>query len=374
MHQAGQVRALVDNISTAGRPPAGRPSRRAGTTVVEDRLDELARTGGPGRISVLLAQLDVVGPHLPARPVALVRARLAELLGSRAASAPASARLSARLAGEPFDAHRVALMCSLAATLERTAPQPRPALGERWEWEPFFEAYFSNYIEGTEFGLDEARRIAVEGLTPAARPQDAHDVAATYRLIVEPTTSREVPTDADGLLELLRDRHAVLMSARPDRRPGQLKVRDNYAGGHRFVAPDLVAGTLRSGFTAMAPLTDPLHRAVAMMFLITECHPFDDGNGRVARLLSNAELSRAGEVRLIIPTSFRNNYLAALSGTSRGAGAGESLVSTMAFAQRWTAAVDWSSWEPAVAGIERSNGFLDAGLAESTGRRLRLPD
>jgi Fic/DOC family len=151
-------------------------------------------------------------------------------------------------------------------------------------------------------------------------------------------------------------------------------VRANYAGGYRFVEPDLLSGTLRRGFDAFAVLTDPLHRAIAMMFLLTECHPFDDGNGRVARLLANAELSRAGQVRLVIPTAYRDNYLAALTGTSHGAGHGESLVSTLQYAQRWTAAIDWSDYEQARDQIERTNGFLDPGLAESTGRRLRLPD
>lgn len=51
VHQAGQVRALIENVSTPGRPPAGRPARRAGTAAVEDRFDELARSGGAGESS-----------------------------------------------------------------------------------------------------------------------------------------------------------------------------------------------------------------------------------------------------------------------------------------------------------------------------------
>lgn len=72
------------------------------------------------------------------------------------------------------------------------------------------------------------------------------------------------------------------------------------------------------------------------------------------------------------PTAFRNNYLAALSGTSQGAGQGESLISTLTFAQRWTAAVDWSTYESARADGEGTNGFLDPAVAENSGRRLRL--
>ena len=369
---AGSARSLVENISSAGRPTVGRPARRAGTAVVEDRIDQEARTGGPGRLRTLLSELDVIAGSLPARPVEVVRTRLAELLGTRTGRPPVSALLAARLDGEPFDAHRLGLLSSLVTTLTRTAPLPRPALGHRWQWEAFFEAYFSNYIEGTEFGVDEARRIAVDGEIPAGRPKDAHDVAATHRLVSDPQLASQTPATSDELVQLLRERHAVLMAARPEKRPGQFKELDNYAGGYRFVEPGLLEGTLRQGFTAISGLTDPLHRAIAMMFLLTECHPFDDGNGRVARLLANAELSKAGQVRLIIPTVYRNNYLAA-RGTSQGAGAGESLISTLTLAQQWTAAIDWSTYERARADVELSNGFLDPAIGENSGRRLRLP-
>lgn len=373
VQQAGVVRALVENVSVPGRPAVGRPSRRAGTQVVEDRLDELARTGGAGRIQTLLAELDVIRGQLPARAAELVKARLAELLGTSTGTSPASSRLAARLRGEPYDAHRLDLMADLIGTLERTAPRPRAALGDGWQWEPFFEAYFSNYIEGTEFGVEEARRIALDGEVPPARPADAHDVSATYQLVVDPKLAQQTPRTGGELLELLGARHRVLMAARADKRPGQFKAHDNYAGGYLFVVPELLVGTLRRGFELLAPLVDPLHRAIAMMFLLTECHPFDDGNGRVARLLANAELSHAGQVRLVIPTAYRNNYLAALVGTSQGAGRGESLVAVLSFAQQWTAAVNWSSYERARADVEASHAFLDSAVAESTGRRLRLP-
>jgi len=56
------------------------------------------------------------------------------------------------------------------------------------------------------------------------------------------------------------------------------------------VAPELVEGTLAKGFEIYRSLTAPLHRAIFMMFLISEVHPFADGNGRAARIMMNAEL------------------------------------------------------------------------------------
>jgi hypothetical protein len=369
---SGTARGLVENVHRSGRPPRS----QAGTAAVEDRIDELARTGGAGRISTALAQLDVIAGMFDPAAVETVRSRLAAVLGTFGPVPVAtSTRLRARLAGQPFDEHRLQMLDGLIAVLTDHAPAPRPARAadSRWQWLAFFEAYFSNYIEGTEFGVAEARTIAIDGVIPASRPADAHDVAATYRLASDPANSSLVPRAPEELLEVLAARHRVLMAARPDKRPGQFKEQDNYAGGYRFVQPELVEGTLRRGFSALNALVDPFARAVAMMLLVTECHPFDDGNGRVARLMANAELTAAGQVRIVIPTVYRNNYLVGLTAVSGGAGRGESFVAVLDYAQKWTAAVQWQTYDSANADIEASNGYLDAGRAEASGLRLRLP-
>lgn len=375
LHLSGVARGLVENVGGRGRRPAGRPPRAAGTTAVEDRIDALARDGGAGRIRNVLGELDLLQGSLDTRPVEIVRQRLAEPLGTFASAAPASPRLQARLAGEPFDAARLAVVEGLVEGLATIPPEPAPELGAptRWSWLSFFEAYFSNFIEGTEFGVEEARRIAVEGEIPASRPQDAHDVSATYRIVSDPREAGRRPTSGSELLDVLRAHHSTLMAARPDKRPGEFKEARNYAGGYQFVAPELVAGTLRRGYDLLAPVTDPLHRAVAMMFLVTECHPFDDGNGRVARIVANAELTAAGQVRIIIPTVYRNNYLAGLTAVSNQAGRGESLVAVLRFAQRWVAAIDWRTFERADSDIRAGNAYLDPAVAEASGRRLVLP-
>lgn len=372
---SSQARALAENVSGAGRPPVGRPARQAGTTAVEDRIDEIARTGGAGRVQNVLAQLDVIAPSLPPASVTYVRRHLVAVLGTVTGSAPTSARLRARLTGEPYDVHRLEMFSRMAQLLEDTAPVPRAALGppSRWDWEPFFEAYFSNFIEGTQFGVDEARRIAVEGEVPAARPEDAHDIAATFRIASDPVMRTAAPASAAELLHLLRDQHGVLVAARPDKRPAEFKENQNYAGGYAFVSPELLVGTLRRGFDCFAGITDPFQRAVALMLLITECHPFDDGNGRLARLIANGALSHAGQVRIVIPTVYRNNYLAGLAGVSNAAGRGETLVAALAFAQRWTAAFDWSDYARADEALRSVDAYMDAGIADTAGIRLRLP-
>jgi Fic family protein len=115
-----------------------------------------------------------------------------------------------------------------------------------------------------------------------------------------------------------------------------------------------------------------LHRAIFMMFLISEVHPFADGNGRAARIMMNAELVAAGENRIIVPTVYRNNYLVALKALSQNGITG-ALLRTMDFAQRYTAAVDFAELERARSILDRTHAFTDPNEADTAGIRLVLP-
>ena len=109
-----------------------------------------------------------------------------------------------------------------------------------------------------------------------------------------------------------------------------------------------------------------------MMFLISEVHPFADGNGRVARIMMNAELVAARENRIIVPTVYRNNYLMALKALSQNGVTG-ALVRVMDFAQKYTAAVDFSDFARARLILDRTHAFADSNEADAAGIRLVLP-
>ncbi|MDQ1247913.1 MAG: hypothetical protein QG597_2285, partial [Actinomycetota bacterium] len=183
---------------------------------------------------------------------------------------------------------------------------------------------------------------------------------------------RRTPQSGDELVELLKARHAVLLGARTDTRPGAFKQQPNQAGSTVFVAPDLVEGTLVHGFEQGASLTSPFARAVFLMFLVSEVHPFVDGNGRIARIMMNAELARANEVRIIIPTVYRLNYLAALKAATHTGNDG-ALIAALAFARSWTGRIDFSDRFTAEADLARTNALRDAQEAEGSGVRLVLP-
>jgi hypothetical protein len=374
LHMSGVARGLLENAKTVGRPGKNRPSRPAGLVAVGDRIDELATTGDGSRLKVAFAAFDEVRGYFEPSVVETVRVLLAAASGTYSGESIASERLQRRVDGSPVDVARLDLFARAAAELSRLAPLARPALGPQSQrrWLPFFEAYFSNYIEGTRFTVDEAYAIAIDGDIPAARPKDAHDVSGTYRIVNDVDTMCTAPRDADDLVEMLRTHHRVLMAGRPEKQPGTFKTQPNYAGMTKFVDPTQVEGTLRAGWEHIADTVDPFHRAVLMMFLVTECHPFDDGNGRIARIVTNIELVACGEHRVVIPTCYRNNYLATLSGATNGNGVA-ALVSALDFSRRWVAAVDWSDWDRCRADLDESNAFEEPAVAEHSGRRLRLP-
>lgn len=108
-----------------------------------------------------------------------------------------------------------------------------------------------------------------------------------------------------------------------------------------------------------------------MMFLISEIHPFTDGNGRAARIMMNAELMAAGEEKIIIPTIYRSNYLSSLKALTHNE-LTEPLIRTLDFAQKYTRSLDWDDFEEARRQLAGTNAFMDPNEADENGVRLKL--
>lgn len=87
---------------------------------------------------------------------------------------------------------------------------------------------------------------------------------------------------------------------------------------------------------------------------------------------SNAALVAHDQVRIIIPTYYRGNYLAALTAATVH-GEPKALISALDCARTWVGAVDWTDWQSSMTDLESSNAFLDSAQLELSGDRLRLP-
>lgn len=369
IHFSSRPRALLDNFAQSRE--RGSVSRTLSKAEIETYLDNLLRHSGEDELNRLRDEARVLAPLIGReKEFAALNTMIGTLLNTQTDRLQTpSAR--ARRKGLAYDPARIELFEALRAELHRTPPQVRPESANDGTTLPFFEAYFSNFIEGTEFAVDEARAIVFENRIPNARPQDAHDILGTYRIVADRSQMARLPQNFAEFERLLKRRHAEIMHARADKAPGQYKEETNRAGATTFVAPDLVRGTLDQGFKIYRSLTTPLHRAAFMMFLVAEVHPFADGNGRVARVMMNAELVAAKEQRIIIPTIYRSNYLSALKAISNRTSS-EPLIRMLDFAQRITLSIDWTNFQRAEAELKSANAFMDSAEAEERGIRLSL--
>jgi hypothetical protein len=358
----------VEN-TVPSRARLGRAPRRLTRHELGEQIDQILRFDGEEKLNRYRDRARELAPIVGVRLDQL--AVLDELIGTALGTGDAQDLppvLHARRYLRPFDPDRVRLFTLLVDALREAPPQLRPAEADAGLNLPFFEAYFSNYIEGTEFTVDEAARIVFEHYAPEGRSEDAHDIAGTFSVVSDVVEMSRLAVNAAEFLELLRARHAEVMAGRPDKRPGQLKVLANQAGNTQFVHPSLVEGTLTEGFARLAELDTAWERSVYTMFLVAEVHPFDDGNGRLARIMMNAELVAKNEQRIIVPTVFRDDYLGALRRLSRQEDPSV-LIKALRYAQDWTSRIDWSDFDVARAQISATNAFEPP----SDGIRLLLP-
>ncbi len=123
--------------------------------------------------------------------------------------------------------------------------------------------------------------------------------------------------NTDNLLQIISYRHKILMEARPEKNPGLFKDNNNFVGSTSFVDFNLVRGTLLQSFDFFQALDHPFAKAAFIMFVMSEVHPFLDGNGRIARIMMNAELVKDGQSKIIIPAVYRDDYLGTLRKLTR---------------------------------------------------------
>ncbi len=339
---------------------------------IEDELVRLASVRGSEALNELRDKARAVAKSLDA---AAEMGRLSEMIG--AILGTRETRLETRAArarrrGLGFDPRRLELFAALQGQLMQTPLRDRAEQPDSFPAISFIEAYLSNWIEGTEFELAEAEEIVFEGVVPEGRFEDAHDVLGTFELVDDPDLRARVPSGPDDLLNLLRSHHALMLARRPTVNPGSFKTRPNRAGATTFVHPELVVGTLIEGYRYYEPLPAGLAKAVFMMFLVAEVHPFTDGNGRVGRVLMNAELSAAGMQRTLIPIVYRDNYLQGLRALSQG-GNPQPLIRVLDFAQEYAAEIEWQDLATAERMLADSNAFVLPENADEPDLRLRLP-
>ena len=195
--------------------------------------------------------------------------------------------------------------------------------------------YHSNRIEGNTLTYGETELLLIHGTASGDHElrhyneMQAHDVAIRH---LRQMAKEDRPISEGDIRDLNRIllkepfwKEAITQDGKPTRKeiiPGEYKTVPNNvrtAGGDIFPFADPVDVPLRIGdlVTWLRSAMEkgelhPLEIASKLHHDFVLIHPFDDGNGRTARLLVNYVLMRSGYLPLIVPTERKDSYLAAL--------------------------------------------------------------
>lgn len=355
LYWSSRPRMLLENLA---RSRGARP-RTAGKTGVEEKLVEILNAAGKPALNRIRDDARGLAEALDARKEFDTLNEMAgALLGSYALgklTTPAGV-LAAK--GTPADAERLGRLRRLADHL-RTAPLPDfPDVASE---DPartnfaFLESYFSNYVEGTKFSIEEAKGIALHNEIVPNRPKDSHDILGVFKLVLHPHFRSSLPPP-NGILDGLCERHKIMLERRPEIVPGEFKTKTNYAGQTKFVEPGFVRGTLLEGAKLATGVPEGLARAIFYAFLVSDIHPFIDGNGRVSRLVMNSELSRMGRCRVIIPTLFHEQYVNAQRALTRNNDP-VPLARSMYRVAEWTTLFEYHDLKQVVLDMTKANAF-----------------
>lgn len=368
LYASQRERAFLENLQISRK--LGPDSKTLTFPEIEDRLEQIIRVNGEQELNKVRDRARMIAKELNMQPeFDKLNKIISALLTTHPATILKSPVAAARAFGNPYDPARISLFEMLFQELaqqEFKYREEQNLSNKSYRNFAFFESYFSNYIEGTVFEVAEAKEIIQTQQPLVKRNEDSHDVLGTYRIVSNKSEMSTTPNSPEELLTILSYRHQLLLSARADKNPGSFKHINNYAGQTEFVDSSLVRGTLLKSFNYYQALKHPFAKAAYIMFVISEIHPFLDGNGRVARVMMNAELTKAMQSKIIIPTVYREDYLGALRKLTRQSDP-KPYIRMLVRTHEFSATIVSEDMDKMQALLEQSNAFL-----EHTEGKLRI--
>jgi Fic family protein len=199
----------------------------------------------------------------------------------------------------------------------------------------------SNAIEGSSLTRAETAFFLREGLTVEGKPLkdflDARNHAEAIDYLSDVISTRRSITP-----HFLKEINAILLKGiewtpainehghpvRKRARPGEYKKQPNHVlqfdgNIHYYLDPLQVPGAIEHLCAQLdeaeqSKTHHPIIVAALSHYEFVRIHPFDDGNGRGARLLMNLILMKAGYPPAVITTEQRRAYLAAIRAADDG--------------------------------------------------------
>ena len=185
--------------------------------------------------------------------------------------------------------------------------------------------YNSNHIEGSRLSEDQTRMIFETNTVDVAGGVPVDDIIETvnhFRAIDYVIDKAEEPLTEDIVKEL----HCILKQGTKDAvlgwfAIGDYKKRVNVVGGRETAAPREVPARMNALLSAYESLhAVSIHDIIRFHHDFERIHPFQDGNGRVGRLIALKECLRYTIVPFIIEDAKKMFYYRGLSEWEREKG------------------------------------------------------
>ncbi len=178
--------------------------------------------------------------------------------------------------------------------------------------------YNSNHIEGSRLTEDQTRMIFETDTIDAGDGIPVDDILETvhhFRAINYGIDTAEEPLTE----EMIKHLHRIIKSDTKDSRlswfaVGDYKKRANVVGGKETVKPKAVPEAMRkllAEYNSKPAVT--IHDVIALHAEFEAIHPFQDGNGRVGRLVAFKECLHHGIIPFIIEDTKKSFYYRGLS-------------------------------------------------------------
>jgi Fic family protein len=224
--------------------------------------------------------------------------------------------------------HLLAHIDAKRAELDRQRPLSTAEAARLREYLDVEWTYNSNAIEGSTLTRQETLVVLKHGLTVGGKPLVEHLEAINHQAAinwVEQVAARPAPPGEADILAL----HRLVLRSIDDANTGVYRQAQVFIAGSAHVPPPAraVPGRMAEYAAWLAQTGEeqaaghglhPVTRAAHAHFWLVDIHPFADGNGRVARLLTNLLLLQAGYPIAIIRQEDRAAYYAALEAGHEG--------------------------------------------------------
>ena len=178
--------------------------------------------------------------------------------------------------------------------------------------------YNSNHIEGSKLSEDQTRLIFETNTVDVGEGIPVDDIIETvnhFRAIDYVIDVAEEPLTES----IIKEFHRILKQSTKDSTlswfaVGDYKKRPNVVGGRETVKPKDVPVRMKALLDDYAALpTVTVNDIIRFHYSFERIHPFQDGNGRVGRLIALKECLRYGIVPFIIEDSKKMFYYRGLS-------------------------------------------------------------